>query len=74
MLILLAEELDTSVSGLLGETVPEPSLNEMNLENISKKLENINYQFAKRKVMRIRIIRYLLILLCILIVIIFIYA
>lgn len=72
MLILLAEELDTSVSGLLGETVSEPSLNEMNLESISKRLENINYQFAKRKVMRIRIIRYLLILLCILIAIVFI--
>ena len=49
MLVLLAEELDTSVSTLLGETVQEEGLNEGDLKNISEKLEIINLQFAKKK-------------------------
>ena len=48
MLVLLAEELDTSVSTLLGETVQEEGLNEGDLKNISEKLEIINLQFAKK--------------------------
>ena len=42
LLVSLAEELDTSVSTLLGETVQEESLNEGSLKNISEKLEVIN--------------------------------
>lgn len=72
MLILLAEELDTSVSTLLGETVQEECLNEDNMKHISEKLEVINLQLAKRSKMRIRAVRYLLISLCIIIAIIFI--
>ena len=64
MLILLADELDTSVSILLGETVQEPCLNELDLKNISEKMENINLQLARRSEIRIRAIRYLLISLC----------
>lgn len=46
MLILLADELDTSVSVLLGENVQENSLDD--IKTISEKLEVINLQFAKR--------------------------
>lgn len=72
MLVSLAEELDTSVSTLLGEAVQEDSLNEVNLKNISEKLEVINLQLAKRNLMRIRAVRYLLISLCTIITVIFI--
>lgn len=67
MIISLAEELDTSVSTLLGETVEEKHLNEENLKSISEKLEVINLQLAKKSEMRIRAIRYLLISLCVII-------
>lgn len=60
MLISLADELDTSVSILLGETVQEPCVNELDLKSISEKLGKINLQFAKRSKMRIQTIRYLL--------------
>ena len=61
MLVSLAEELDTSVSTLLGETIQEEGLNEKDLKNISEKLEVINLQFAKRNKRKIKTIRYLLI-------------
>ena len=64
--------MDTSVSTLLGETVQEESLNEENLKNISEKLEVINLQLAKRSEMRVRTIRCLLIIVCVIIVAIFI--
>lgn len=69
MLISLADELDTSVSILLGKTIQEPCLNELDLKSISEKLETINLQFAKKSEMRIRTIRYLLISLCAIIII-----
>lgn len=69
MLISLADELDTSVSILLGETIQEPCLNELDLKSISENLETINLQFAKKSEMRIRTIRYLLISLCAIIII-----
>lgn len=47
MLIALAEELDTSVSVLLGETVKENLPDD--LATISQKLEAINLQFAKKR-------------------------
>ena len=72
MLISLAEELNTSVSTLLGETVQEECLNEGNLKNISEKLEIINLQLAKKSEMRIRTIRYLLISVCAIIVVVYI--
>lgn len=64
MLVLLAEELDTSVSVLLGETVQEECLNKGDLNSISEKLEVINLQLAQRSEVKIRTIRYLLILVC----------
>lgn len=72
MLVSLADELDTSVSVLFGETVQEQCLNEVDLKGISEKLEVINLQLAKRSEMRIRTIRYLLISLCAIIIIVFI--
>ena len=72
MLVSLAEEMDTSVSTLLGETVQEECLNEGNLKNISEKLEVINLQLAKKSEMKIRIIRYLFILVCAIITVVFI--
>lgn len=72
MIISLAEELDTSVSTLLGETVQEECLDKENVKSISEKLEVINLQLVKRSSMRIHTVRYLLISLCAIITIIFI--
>lgn len=72
MLVSLAEELDVSVSTLLGEAVQEESLNEGNLKSISEKLEIINLQLIKRSEMRMRTIRYLFISVCAIIVTVFI--
>lgn len=72
MLVSLAEELDISVSTLLGEVVQEESLNEGNLKSISEKLEIINLQLIKRSEMRMRTIRYFFISVCTIIVTVFI--
>lgn len=70
MLIILADELDITVSGLLGETVAEPTTND--LKTLSEKLEVINLQLAKRSTAKLKTIRWILISLCAAIVIIFI--
>lgn len=70
MLIILADELDITVSGLLGETVVEPTTND--LKTLSEKLEVINLQLAQRSTAKLKTIRYILISLCAVIVIIFI--
>lgn len=70
MLIWLANELDTSVSTLLGESVPETASDDLKI--IAEKLEVINLQLAKRRLMEVKMIRGALITLCILIVMIFI--
>ena len=69
MLISISEVLETPVSTLLGETVIEAEVD--NLKAISEKLEVINLQLAQRKTTRRKIIRWLLISLCIIIVMIF---
>ena len=69
MLISISEVLETPVSTLLGETVPEAEVD--NLKAISEKLEVINLQLAQRKATRRKIIRWLLISLCAIIVMIF---
>lgn len=68
MLIALAEELDTSVSALLGETIQEHEVDD--IKEISEKLQVINLQLAKRRAARIKTIRWLLISVSSLIVII----
>ena len=69
MLISISEVLETPVSTLLGETVIEAEAD--NLKAISEKLEVINLQLAQRKATRRKIIRWLLISLCAIIVMIF---
>ena len=70
MLITLADELDTSVNVLLGETVTESMTDDLKV--ISKKLEIINLQLAKRNMVKIKTIRLILIALCTFIVLVFI--
>ena len=67
MLIHLAEELDTSVSALLGEEIVENKKND-DLNIISKKLEVINLELAKRNETKIKVIRYFLVGICVFIV------
>lgn len=68
MLIHLANELDTSVSALLGDVMVDDSKNDKDLKVLSEKLEAINLQLAKRNETRIRMIRYTLMAICILII------
>lgn len=70
MLIMLADELDTTVSELLGEPIAEPTTDDLKI--LSKKLEVINLQLAKRSITKVRTIRWILISLCAVIMIIFI--
>lgn len=70
MLILLADELDTSVGVLLGETVQEYGLDD--IKTVSEKLEVINLQLAKKSMARVKTVRWLLIAFCTLIVVTFI--
>ena len=69
MLISLSEVLETPVSTLLGETVTEAEVD--TLKAISEKLEVINLQLAQRKTTRRKIIRWLLISLCAIIIMVF---
>ena len=70
MLISLSEVLETHVSKLLGETVAETEAD--NIKAISEKLEVINLQLAQRKTTRRKVIRWLLISLCAIIVVVFV--
>ena len=70
MLISISEVLDTSVSTLLGENISESKVNDLKV--ISEKLEIINLQFAQEKSSRRKIIHWLSISLCVIIIIIFI--
>lgn len=69
MLINLSEALETPVSILLGETVTEPTVDDLKV--ISEKLEMINLQFAQKATARRKMVHWLLISLGIVIVIIF---
>ncbi len=68
MLISISEMLETPVSTLLGETVAEPKADD--LKSISEKLEIINLQLAQRKKVRRKLLQWLLISLCVVIIII----
>ena len=70
MLIILANELDTTVSELLGEPIAEPTIDDLKI--LSEKLEVINLQLAKRSITKVKTIRWILISLCAVIVVIFI--
>lgn len=69
MLISISEVFETPVSTLLGETVTEPEADD--LKAISEKLVVINLQLAQRKAARRRMLHWLFISLCAVIVIIF---
>lgn len=68
MLISLSEIFEIPVSAILGESLPETKADD--LEAISEKLEIINSQLAERRNSRQKIIRWLLISVCLTIVII----
>ena len=70
MLVQIADELDTSVSTLLGETVNEADGDD--LKTISEKLEVINLQLAKNSMAKVKTIRIALISVCAAIVLIFV--
>ncbi len=69
MLIRISEVLETPVSTLLGQNISESKVDE--IKAISEKLEIINLQLSQRKSERRKIVHWLLISLCIIIIIIF---
>lgn len=69
MLLAISDALETSVSALLGETIVETERDD--LKTISEKLEIINLQFAQRNIARRKILSWLLITLCAIIIAIF---
>ena len=71
MLIKLSEVFDTPVSTLLGENISESKVDD--LKAISEKLEIINLQLSQRKNERRKIIHWLLVSLCVIIVAIFLF-
>ncbi|MEE1371027.1 MAG: helix-turn-helix transcriptional regulator [Bacilli bacterium] len=70
MLISISELFETPINTLLGENISEKEVND--LKAISEKLEIINLQLSQRKKEKQKIIHWLLISLCIIILIIFI--
>lgn len=70
MLISISEVLETPVNTLLGENISESKVND--LKAISEKLEIINLQLSQRKNARRKMIHWLLISLCAIMIIIFI--
>ena len=70
LLVLISEVLETPVSTLLGETVAETETD--SIKAIAEKLEVINLQLAQRKIARRKMIHWLLIFLCAVIVITFV--
>ena len=71
MLLVLAEVLDTSVSTLLGEDIPEQQADE--LKTLATKLERINQQLADQRHDRQKRLQIALIALCTLVVLLFIF-
>ena len=69
LLIALSQALETPVRTLLGETVVDSEADR--LKAISEKLEVINLQLAQRKAARRKIIRWLLISICAMILVMF---
>ena len=69
MLISISEVFETPVSTLLGENILETNVDD--LKAISEKLEVINLQLVQKKSKERKMIRWLLISLCLIIVIIF---
>lgn len=68
LLVALSEALETPVSALLGETVPETEADD--IKAISQKLEVINLRFAKRKALRRRAVHWACVSLALIVVLI----
>ena len=68
MLIAMSEIFETSVSTLLGENIPEAKTDD--LKAISEKLEVINLQLARARSSKRKIVRWLLIMMCVVITVI----
>ncbi len=71
MLISISEVLETPVSTLLGENISESKVDDLKV--ISEKLEVINLQLSREKNERRKILHWMLILLCVITVIVFIF-
>lgn len=71
MLSLISEVFETPVSTLLGENIPKSKVDDLKI--ISEKLEIINLQLSQKKNERRKIIHWILISLCAIIVIVFIF-
>ena len=71
MLISISEVLETPVSSLLGENIIESKVDDLKV--ISEKLEIINLQLSERKNTRRKIIRWILISLCMIIILVFMF-
>ena len=69
MLISISEAFETPVNTLLGETIVKSEVD--NLKVISEKLEIINLQLAQRKTTRRKILHWILISFCVVIVAVF---
>lgn len=67
MIIAISEVFETPVSILLGENVAESKAND--LQVVSEQLEIINLQLSQRRNARRKMVRFLLILLCVMIII-----
>ena len=63
---LSQEELDVTVSDLLGETIENTDENDLKI--LSQKLEVINLKLSNQRIQRIKRIRVILMFLCVLIV------
>lgn len=70
MLICISEVLETPVSVLLGETISESKVDD--IKAISEKLESINLQLSQRNHLRRKILHWLFIFLCAIVIITFI--
>lgn len=70
LLVSLSSALDTQVSTLLGENITEQK--EDSLKEIAEKLEIINLQLAQKKETKRKILHWLFIFICIIIILIFI--
>lgn len=70
MLLSISEVLETPISTLLGETIGESQVDD--LKAISERLETINLQLIQRKIVRRKILLWVLIALCMIIITIFI--
>lgn len=70
LLVSLSEALETPVSTLLGENIPEERAD--NLKEIAEKLEIINLQLAQRKENKRKFWHWFYILICLILIVIFI--